>query len=612
MQSDPLGYIFLPIGKCDLSDLHLLHTFGLPEHKSQQTTSGYLASMLSSALAGARSWVIPASTQDLSSAFGPEAAARDVTQSSSPSSSTVSLPIVSAPADERLFPEPWSEGSRRRNTRTKTKYLLAHPPPITRSKRRLSARPRMILQLQRVSTSARPMPAFDIVSSTAFASRVTRRVPEIMKGEKRLSTDDLVLMRSEMYDQDSMVDGNATDESGDESMHHRDVLGTIAHAKYARDGSINRDEISLQNGLKWEANCLKVGVYEFSGKNHNGLKLRWVSRRPAETDIGQHSLPTPPPKRSSSRFTFSILNPDTRRHPVIATLTRDNKLDILDRFPTNVSSAKVSSPSSTPQSPPPSDFSSDTSYFDRPISGVSSCIETDENLRMLIILTGIWVTFKEGWSEVPSKAGGMTKKAREDHTSRSLSNRDSSTESIPKGSSQERWKPCRMQRASTAPSAQRSGGKSSALSGGANTVRPLGTRRETANVPPSLQRNPRMILHTSSGDKEEAGLSNLMTNSNFNARTDGLASEFFSDATKPQETRSGGDEGAVQMSVQTSASTMNKSLLRQVPVILEGKKVSSEVDKGNRHLRRWGKFRAACKSLAGPCMRSDDLPDRPH
>ena len=591
MPLDPLGNIIFSLGKSDQSKSPLLQDFGSIEDKDPKKTPDSLASILSSAIAGVRSWAIPTSAHDLASQLGPESTPP---QRPGPASSTsISRPLnASIPIRVLNSPGRFSDEMMTRTAKTKTKYVLAYPPPITRSKRRLSVRPRMMLQLQRVSNSIRPLPAFDVVSSTAFASRLTRSVPGIAKAEKCSGINDLLLVRSDTYEQDQIADDNVIDESGDESIHHHDVVGTICYAKHAKDGSTNRDQICLENGLIWEAYCLKADIYEFSGKNHDSLKLRWVLRKSPKADQGKFT-----------RFTFSIINPDTRRHPVIATLTRDNKLDILDRFSPSISSVTASPSSSTLQSPLLSEFSSETSYFNHSIGGGLSYIETDENLRMLIMLTGIWVMSEEGWSDMFPKSSGVMKRPREDHTSRSASTMVSSTESIPKGSPQEPPKSYRLQQVSASPSRRWTGCLDSPSHVRASSSRRLRLRRETIDASQRLEDTAPIAKSASCCGQEEAGSSTSTEISRRPVRAVPLNLGNVNDSKTRQETTLFVEsEGRPQALAKTPTSILEQHASEGRPVDLEVEKERSEVDERRRQQRKWEKIRAACKSLAGPCI----------
>lgn len=564
--------------------------------------------MVSDTILEARRWTMPALVHDLASLFRLDPSLPDITDASAPISfdSSGLDDVCSPPHDIQPPARLPKDGMKERKAKARTRFLLAHPPPITRSKQRLSTRPRMIFQLQLISDSRRPLPTFDVISSAAFASRFARSVPRLMRGDKCLGTDNLVLVRSEMYAQDSTTDGDTTDDSGDETTRrHRDFLGTICYAKKAKDGLANQDEICLENGLVWEATCLKAGVYEFSGKNHNGLKLRWVLRGARRPNPKRNPLTEPANKRCTSRFTFSIINPKTRLHPVIATLTGDNQLDILDRFPTLMSSGSSSPPSSNPQSPVCSEFSSETSYFERPTSSQASYIETDEALQMLIILTGIWVISKEGSSEILSKSSDVINKPQQDATNRSPSTVVSSTETIPKGSPLSRRKPCSHQQSSTSPLLQRAPGSPSASPGRANSAGPTKTGTATLNVSQTVESYMLLLPSALHSCQQERELCRSTLDTDAHGQTSSLPSRRVSDATaNGQDKMPLMDVGDTPRDrIKAPASTVTANIVGHGCVEKEAVKKEPEQDGLRSHSKKLARFRAACRSLVGPCIR---------
>ncbi len=293
--------------------------------------------------------------------------------------------------------QPTSAG--RTPPRSKTSFHLAHPPPSFINRQRLRIRPRLLLQLQRVSAASRPAPAFDVVPSTILPPSLARGLPSSFRGKDRLGADDLVIMTSEGYDSrapsPSMMAAAAGEEnSSQDSSEARRVVATICQRR--KDGGARRGmaEICLAHGPIWEATPLTNGGYELVAIDEHGLKTiaRWVPRPPplkrGMTTGSKTSLPSP--SRDERRFNFSLINPSSRRHPIIASMTRSS-IDVLDAYPT-------SAPPATPQTPA-SSAPSQTSFFEPGPSPDANVIQTDDRLRTLILVTGIWVAFREGWSE---------------------------------------------------------------------------------------------------------------------------------------------------------------------------------------------------------------------
>ncbi|KAI9779664.1 MAG: hypothetical protein M1816_003452 [Peltula sp. TS41687] len=279
------------------------------------------------------------------------------------------------------------------NRRPKTSYHLAHPPPSFINRQRLLIRPRLLLQLQRTSESARPSPALDVLPSTICPPRLARRFPAFFRGKDRLGPDDLVIVSSEDYGSSTAADSNDTEDTDAEISESRHVVATICQRRKEDGGVLGKVDICLKDGPVWEGTPLSNGGYEFNAMSNNGLRTtaRWVrhpfpSRR--RSDAVKKQVPHVAGK-GEKRLGFSLLNPDVRRHPFIGSLTRSS-IDIFDTYPASVPSTTVHTPLATPNN-----FSA-TSFFDSS-SFELDLKQTDEDLRTLILITGIWVAFREGW-----------------------------------------------------------------------------------------------------------------------------------------------------------------------------------------------------------------------
>lgn len=270
-------------------------------------------------------------------------------------------------------------------SRPKTVYQLAHPATNARHKR-LKLRPKLLLQLQQVSATSRPLPIFDVLPSTLFTSRLARKVPAILRGKRGLGPNDLIVTTSDLYER-SVSDGPDKSLSSDEEGDHREVIATICQLLKEDALSKGKAEICLNSGAVFEATPLPNGSYEFVSNTDRGLMiLRWVRRGPRKRRLSAPPGSVQP--EENRRFTFSVIDPTTRRHPVIASMAR-NHLEVYDRY---------SLPSTAPSSPTSGmSVISDASEMDAPLD--QQVMETDEKLRLLIIITGIWVAFREGWSQ---------------------------------------------------------------------------------------------------------------------------------------------------------------------------------------------------------------------
>jgi hypothetical protein len=288
--------------------------------------------------------------------------------------------------------------AKRRRDRPKTSFQLAHPPPVIKQKQKLRIRPRILLQLQQLSEAARPQPALDVLPSTIFAPRLASRFPRAFKGKDSLGTNDLIIVSSESYGSSRVVlDDDKSDSSEEEAWDHREVVATICQLPKA-DGAKGKVEISFNQGASWEGTPLTNGSYEFTSKDIHGLQIiaRWVPRSKARRRTSTLAPPQASTGDDDKKFTFSLVNPNTRRHPVIASMTRSS-IDVSDQYPPSASAS--------PRSPTPGTLSPvsiktpATSYFDALDLPDQALAQTDDHLRTLIVVTGVWVAFRENWSK---------------------------------------------------------------------------------------------------------------------------------------------------------------------------------------------------------------------
>ncbi|KAF5864693.1 hypothetical protein ETB97_006970 [Aspergillus alliaceus] len=276
---------------------------------------------------------------------------------------------------------------RKHSSRPKISYQLAHPASHARHKR-LRLRPKLLLQLQRVSQTTRPLPVLDVLPSTVFLPRLSRKFPTIFRGKKRLGSNDLIVVTSDLYER---AGGDIADKylsSDEEHGDHQEVVATICQLLKEDVLSKGKAEICLKDGPVWEATPLPNGSYEFVANTENGIQiLRWVLRGARNRRVS--APPGTTPQADTKRFTFSVINPNTRRHPVIATMAR-NHLEVFDEYAIPNASGLPMSPTSAMS------VISDDSEMDASLD--KNVITTDDNLRTLIIITSIWVAFREGWS----------------------------------------------------------------------------------------------------------------------------------------------------------------------------------------------------------------------
>ena len=285
-------------------------------------------------------------------------------------------------------------------SKTKTAFHLAHPPPITKHKHRFKVRPKLLLQLQQISDTHRPRPALDVLPSVVFAPRLARRFPRILNGRTGLGPDDLIIVKSQTYDHSHTSEGKADDSSDGEDWDSREVVAAICLSK-KRDNELHgQTEIYLSQGPRWLASPSGNGGYDFicHDENEREIRARWVSKSSKHRRM--NSNPNDAPQSTGfdeKTFKFSMLMPDARRHPVIASMDRKT-ICISDQYSIPDTPIVATTPASNDRSSTAAQ-SSQSSYFHDIDNVTQTLIDTDERLKTLIIVTGVWVAFAEGWSE---------------------------------------------------------------------------------------------------------------------------------------------------------------------------------------------------------------------
>ncbi|MCJ1290962.1 hypothetical protein MMC34_002504 [Xylographa carneopallida] len=275
--------------------------------------------------------------------------------------------------------------------RTVSSFQLAHPPPATKHKQRRKARSSVLLQLRQISETRNPVPAFEVLPSALFAPRLLRHFPRLLNGRKNLAVHDLVIVNSQEYG--LVGKENRQDEDSDtDHYENREVIGVICPSTKMDQESKDQATIFLDQNSSWTASPMPNGGYEFTSIGSQGLamKARWIpkaSKHKPKASYLEHNL--------NRKFRFTVINPESRRHPVIGTMDR-YRINVQDQW------LVPSTPSATPMPNSPvvqSLQSLQQCYFEEKLLEPDILNTTDDHLKTLVLITGIWVAIMEGWSE---------------------------------------------------------------------------------------------------------------------------------------------------------------------------------------------------------------------
>lgn len=243
-----------------------------------------------------------------------------------------------------------------------TTYLLAHPPPLT-SPTLQSAK--LLLQLQEVRPTSRPRPAFEVIPAASLVPKLFRKSSRIVREKTGYGTEDMLILHAEDYEKP--VPTNSKDNT-EEDYSSRTHFGAICHHLVPQsngDRALKETELHLADGTTWKAQHISSTCYEFTlqTEDEEHIVVRWTSRISGTSTRSRRSSQ----RRTSStrkRFIFTLMDNETR-HPALGTL--QDELSIFDTY-------KIS-------------------------HGESPEIVTiSEQLRSLMLVSGVWVIFMENWS----------------------------------------------------------------------------------------------------------------------------------------------------------------------------------------------------------------------
>ena len=355
--------------------------------------------------------------------------ASELSDGSQPSEAATVTPSESSSRRRR------SRGSSRGSRKTTT-LALAYPAPRFAGKKRVLQKvsPKLFLQLQEVSLNKRPRPVIDVFPSSRIAGpviapRLAKRFPRLFGPKGELGSADVVLMRSEDYDTVS-EDIDSEEEEG--RLEQRQPVAVLSPVKKS-----DRTEIVLDDGSVWVAQPLPTGSFDFvrTDEHGNTTTARWARRpvsktspapAPALPDVATRAGRTSPSELGGVKYTFSIINPETRRHPVMATLTpqfldiqetytsvstssgryppcrplgRSVSISLAQQLPSNITPTKpiLSRSVSAAPAPAESDYDSRHVQTPEPQTERTICV-VDEATKLLISVTAVFLALESGWS----------------------------------------------------------------------------------------------------------------------------------------------------------------------------------------------------------------------
>lgn len=319
-------------------------------------------------------------------------AAMAVEASQTPPNPRISLTSSAASVDIE------SASPARKTARTKSSFHLAQPPPnahnIHRHRHSFKPSRALIVQVQKLSSSARPLPIFNVLPAAVFGSHKLRKMGQSFK--HAVGRQDIIFVGGEQYT------AGENEEDDDDEISTRNILASLSTClKQMPDGKTTKASVvRTPEGLEWAVAPLPNGGYEFLAHDPEGTThvARWCPKKVSSRRRSYQTAlqPSTAPELDERRFQFSMYNHVTRRRPILAFMNRQN-IDVFDQHPGPTVSSLPTSPATTP---PGSSSSNDHPFgFQKPQHEPAASGENvSDRLRAVIIVTGIWVALKEGYA----------------------------------------------------------------------------------------------------------------------------------------------------------------------------------------------------------------------
>ena len=318
-----------------------------------------------------------------------------------------------------------SEPSQRKKrvARPSTSFALAKPAAQlgSRPTKNRSSKNRLLLQVQQ-NKDNRPLPVYDVVPAIADDAATTvpklaRHLPKRFRAHQQLGENDALIVCSENYGQGASLE----DPAGNEKISERDILGVICTSSHHDH---QKFEIALKDGSSWRAEELANESYEFSTSDamNQPTVARWVRRavKPtkARSRCASEEIGVP-----SYKWTFSIIDPTTTRHPILGVLKQEG-LVIYDTYQSISSSTGVLSQGHSleedDQLPAPEeDFPSPASLEEPRIT-----MRIEDAHKKLMLATAIWINLRQaGWPTITRLHSPPSMSKLKDYTTTTMAKR---------------------------------------------------------------------------------------------------------------------------------------------------------------------------------------------
>lgn len=280
---------------------------------------------------------------------------------------------------------------RKRDPQKSSVFHLAHPAPtLSHTQKFLKILPKIILQLQLLSDKTRPRPYIDVLPSHVLIPRLATKFTRLLRGKGELGSNDVIIVRSENYDDNigHVIENNYMSE---DCYSNRNLIAVICQMPRAKGVSQGVAEIVFSDGSICIATPLPGGLYEIRIKDEGGKEIVarwWIKKYPKRQSIKFQEFAD---VNADLKYAFSIIDPDCKRHPTLATITH-NQLEILDSYTTLSSSSGRYPPTITIP-----DGLKDQAHVQEVALPERTTRKIDSKMQTLIQVTGIWVSLRQNW-----------------------------------------------------------------------------------------------------------------------------------------------------------------------------------------------------------------------
>ena len=279
--------------------------------------------------------------------------------------------------------------------RKRTVYQLAHP--VAKSHKRARRKPSMILQLRQVDVGRKAaVPMMEVFRTRNDASVLTRNLSKRSTSQKSGSRNgdlqQLVFLTCDGYD-DTESTGETTE---DEESDHRNCVASLVHSNTPSHESRAVLNIGAE---QWTIAPMLNGGYEFSHINGAGMlnRARWVPKPVSERRSILGAKSTNGRASQEKQFRFVLLSPLGRKHPIIGAMDCE-AIEVRDEFTALDAAASTAANTCSLTQLNSNELNNQNNPTDSSLT--KRCIfETTERIRLLTLITGVWVSIAEGWTQ---------------------------------------------------------------------------------------------------------------------------------------------------------------------------------------------------------------------